>query len=215
MLTQFGYQRNMRFVAFDLETTGFLPGIEQIVEIGAVRFVHGEIDAIFSTLVDPRKPIPAAASKVNGIFDEMVQGQPVIEDLLEPFADFCGEDIVVAHNAPFDVQFLTEDIKKFELRAPQGIVLDTCAMARKVFPGLPNHKLGTLVQHLAIPAGQFHRAEQDATYCGQLFIAMIKKISSTGTLPIENLIALTGKPELRFPKVSRQPKQLDLLGGLI
>lgn len=214
MLAQVRYQIDMRFIAFDLETTGFLPGIEQIVEIGAVRFIEGEVDAIFSTLVDPRKAIPTAASKVNGIFDEMVRGQPVIEDLLEPFAEFCGSDIVVAHNAPFDVQFLAEDIKKYELRAPTGVVLDTCAMARKIFPGLPNHKLGTLVQHLGIPAGEFHRAEQDATYCGRLFHTMIKKISATEAPPIENLIALTGKPELRFPQIVRQPKQLDLLGTM-
>jgi DNA polymerase-3 subunit epsilon len=201
----------MRFIAFDLETTGFLAGIEQIVEVGAVRFVDGEVDAIFSTLVNPGKHIPEGASQVNRIFDDMVQDKPTIDTLLEPFADFCGDDIIVAHNAPFDVQFLSEDIKKFESRAPRGVILDTCAMARKVFPGLPNHKLGTLVQHLGIPTTNFHRAEEDATYCGLLFAAIVSKITDTGMPPIENLIALTGRPELRFPQIVRQPKQLDLL----
>lgn len=203
----------MRFIAFDLETTGTVPGADAIVEIGAVRFIDGQIDAVFSTLVDPLRPIPAGASAVNGIFDHMVTGKPQIESLLPSFAEFCGEDILVAHNAPFDAQFLTTVIKKYESVAPNGIIIDTLPIARKVFPGLPNYKLGTLVQHLKIPTTEFHRAEQDANYCGQLFQFLIKRISIGGQAPkIENLVALTGKLELRFPQIIRQPKQLDLLG---
>lgn len=206
----------MRFIAFDLETTGTVPGVDQIVEIGAVRFIDGQPEAIFSTLVDPQRPIPPGASAVNGISDEMVKGKPLIDSLLPSFAEFCADDILVAHNAPFDTQFLSADIKKFELAAPKGIVLDTLPIARKVFPGLPNYKLGTLVQHLKIPTTEFHRAEEDASYCGHLFFQMVKRISIGGSAPqIENLIALTGKPEVRFPQIIRQPKQMDFFGGLL
>lgn len=205
----------MRFIAFDLETTGTVPGVDQIVEIGAVRFVDGQVEAVFSTLVDPRRPIPPGASAVNGITNDMVNGKPYIEDLLQSFADFCGDDILVAHNAPFDSQFLTADIKRHETAAPSGIILDTLPIARKVFPGLPNYKLGTLVQHLKVPSGGFHRAEEDATYCGNVFLELIKRISIGGQAPkVENLVALTGKPESRFPQIVRQPKQMDLFGGL-
>ncbi len=199
----------MRFIAFDLETTGTVPGVDQIVEIGAVRFINGEVEAVFSTLVDPRRPIPAGASAVNGITDDMVKGKPKIEDLLASFAEFCGDDIMVAHNAPFDSQFLIADVKKHESIAPKGLVLDTLAISRKVFPGMPNYKLGTLVQHLKIPTTDFHRAEEDATYCGKLFVEMVKRISVGGKPPqIENLVSLTGKAELRFPQIERQPKQM-------
>ena len=202
----------MRFIAFDLETTGTVPGADAIVEIGAVRFIDGQVDGVFSTLVDPRRPIPQGASAVNGIFDDMVVGKPLIDSLLPAFAEFCGDDIMVAHNAPFDAQFLTADIKRHEAVAPRGIIVDTLPIARKVFPGLPNYKLGTLVQHLKIPSSDFHRAEQDATYCGLLFEHLLKRISIGGNAPkIENLVALTGKIELRFPQIIRQPKQLDLL----
>lgn len=205
----------MRFIAFDLETTGTVPGVDQIVEIGAVRFVNGEPEAIFATLVDPRRPIPPGASAVNGISDDMVKGKPTIETLLESFAEFCGDDILVAHNAPFDAQFLTSDIKKHEAVAPRGLIIDTLPLARKVFPGLPNYKLGTLVQHLKIPSSDFHRAEEDATYCGRLFANMMKRISVGGQAPqVENLVALTGKPELKFPQIEKQPKQMDLFGSL-
>jgi len=199
----------MRFIAFDLETTGFMPGVDQIVELGAVRFENGKPDAIFSTLIDPMMKMPEAASKVNGITDDMLKDKPKIHQLLDPFADFCEDCIIVAHNAAFDTQFLTADIKKFESKSPVGIILDTLGMARKVYPGLPNYKLGTLVQHLKIPAAGFHRAEEDASYCGYLFQHMIYKM--TGSLnppPIENLIQLTGKPQMNFPQVTPEPKQL-------
>jgi DNA polymerase-3 subunit epsilon len=203
----------MRFIAFDLETTGTVPGVDQIVEIGAVRFIDGQVDGVYSTLIDPRRPISPGATAVNGISDVMVAGKPTIDTLLESFAEFCGSDPVVAHNAPFDSQFLSADIKKHELPAPRGVILDTLPIARKVFPGLPNYKLGTLIQHLKIPSGGFHRAEEDATYCGKLFLELTKRISINGQPPaIENLIALTGKPASRFPQIERKPKQLDLLG---
>ena len=205
----------MRYIGFDLETTGFISGIDQIVEIGAVKYVGGEIDSVFSTLVDPGKPMPEAASKVNGISDDMLVGKPKIADVLPGFAEFCGDDIVVAHNAMFDFQFMVADINKYEAKAPTGIVLDTYAIAKKVFPGLPNYKLGTLVQHLGIKASNFHRAEVDASYCAQLFEHMVKKISNSNTLPpLENLVALTGRDEVRFPQIIPQPKQLDLLDSL-
>jgi DNA polymerase III subunit epsilon len=203
----------MRFIAFDLETTGTLPGVDKIVEVGAVRFVNGEVDAVFSTLVDPLRPIPAGASAVNGITDDMVSGKPKIEDLLQPLSEFCGTDILIAHNAIFDYGFLNADYTRFDVRTPRGVVLDSYTMAKKVFPGLANYKLGTLVQHLKIEAKGFHRAEGDATYCAQLLLKMIERISGShlNWPPIENLVALTGRAELRFPVIEPQPKQLNLL----
>ncbi len=202
----------MRFIAFDLETTGTVPGVDQIVEIGAVRFDNGVVDGVFATLINPFKSIPPGATAVNGITDQMVQGKPRIEEILSSFAEFCEDLVLVAHNAPFDCQFLTSDIKKHESMAPRGLILDTLPISRKVFPGMPNYKLGTLVQHLKIPTTGFHRAEEDATYCGQVFLELVKRISIGGKPPqLENLIALTGKPELRFPQIERQPKQMGFL----
>lgn len=202
----------MRFIAFDLETTGTVPGVDRIVEIGAVLFNNFEVESVFSTLINPQRSIPAGASAVNGITDDMVFDKPLIEDILPSFAEFCQDIPMVAHNAPFDSQFLLADIKRLELAAPRGVVLDTLPIARKVFPGLPNYKLGTLVQHLKIPSSNFHRAEEDATYCGRLFIEMTKRISIGGKAPaIENLVSLTGKPEFKFPQIVRMPKQMGFM----
>ncbi len=202
----------MQYIAFDLETTGFLPGVDQIVEIGAVRFSDGEPISKFCTLINPRRTMPEAASRVSGITDDMLVGQPLIEDVLESFANFCGDDILVAHNAAFDTQFLTADILKHEMPAARGPILDTLSMARKIVPGLANYKLGTLVQYFELTSNEFHRAEADAGYCGNIFWKLIQRVYTAGEIPaIENLIALSNNQSLRFPIVEKKPKQLSFL----
>ena len=114
-------------------------------------------------------------------------------------------------NLAFDFQFLINDLKKHEKPAAKGLVLDTCAIARKVFPGLANYKLSTLVQHLKIPTTGFHRAEEDASYCGHLFVKIVEKIVAPNSpIPLENLVALSGKPEVYFPQFKKTHKQLEL-----
>lgn len=203
----------MRFIAFDLETTGTLPGVDQIVEIGAVTFNEDGIpETVFATLINPGIPMPEAASRVNGITDDMLVGKPTISEVLDAFAEYCGDTTLVAHNAAFDAQFLIADIKKYETSAPRGVILDTYPIAKKVYPGLANYKLGTLVQHLGIESTNFHRAEEDAAYCGQVFYKMIQRLSPNGVRPtLATLVSLTGKPEMRFPQIEKRPRQLGLL----
>ncbi len=201
----------MKFIAFDLETTGVKPSENRIVEVGAVLFEGDRAVKGFGTLVDPGIPIPTDATAVNGISDGMVRGQPPIADVLGNFAEFCGDLPLVAHNAPFDFKFLLEDIKLHRSVAPRGIVLDTLPLARKIFPGLPNYKLGTLVRHFSFPSGTFHRAEEDSSYCGLLFAKILQTLEMRGEpCSAADLAGMTGKPELRFPRFSPQPDQLDL-----
>ena len=201
----------MKFVAFDLETTGTKPSADMIVEIGAVRFDGGEIQRSFSTLVDPGISIPMEASAVNGIHDEMVRGQPPIKEVLGAFADFCGDLPLVAHNAPFDYKFLLEDIRLHRAPAPRGVVLDTLPLARYIYPGLPNYRLGTLIRHFQIPSGTLHRAEDDSACCGLLFARILETLQQRGARCGESeLVQMTGKQELRFPQYAPQPDQLDL-----
>ena len=107
--------KNITFVAFDLETTGLTPVVDRIVEIGAVRFRAGEVLDTFQTLVDPEMPISPGATGKNGVTDDMVKGQPTIDKVLPGFMDFLGQDIPMAHHAPFDVGFLTYDISRLNL----------------------------------------------------------------------------------------------------
>lgn len=202
----------MKFVAFDLETTGTKPTEDMIVEVGAVLFDGDKAVKGYGALVDPGIPIPAEASAVNGITDDMLKGKPKIADILVEFAEFCGDLPLVAHNAPFDYKFLLEDVKLHKAVAPRGVVLDTLPLARKVFPGLPNYKLWTLTRHFNFPSGTFHRAEEDSSYCGLLFAKIVETLEMRSEPCSEaDLVKLMGnKEEMRFPEFKAETDQLDL-----
>lgn len=188
----------MEFISFDLETTGTLSHLDQIVEIGAIRFVDEEPKENFNQLISIDIPIPEQASAVNGITDKMLKDQPSIEEVLPSFAEFCSDSLMVAHNAPFDFQFLLRAIEEHRSPAPRGLVLDTCQLARKSFPGLVNYKLSTLCDYLKISSDGFHRAEADALYCGRLFVHILKK-NSFSVNDINKMKNLSGRNPLQFP----------------
>lgn len=201
----------MKFIAFDLETTGIDPRLDGIVEIGAVRFNGDDPEESLCSLINPGRPIPPEASAVNGITDDMVADQPPIRTVLSDLADFCGDLPLVAHNAPFDFKFLLKAVEEHKAKAPSGIVLDSCALARVVFPGMMNYKLGTLVRTFNFPAGTFHRAEEDSVYCGRLFAHIVQTLEKTGqpaTVPA--LLDLLRQPQMKFPQYADQPEQLGL-----
>lgn len=96
------------YVVFDIETTGFSPVKNRIIEIGAVKVVEGKIVDRFSTFVNPRVPIPFRIEQLTSINDEMVMDAPGIEEVLPEFLKFCEGTIFVAHNANFDMSFIME-----------------------------------------------------------------------------------------------------------
>ncbi len=198
----------MEFIALDLETTGTLPYVDHIIEIAAVLFKDRKAVDVFQTLVNPGIEISPEATRINGITDQMVQSQPAIEEVLESFAYFCSDYLIVAHNATFDFQFLKSVIEKHKSKAPLGEVLDTYSLAKKALPGLSNYKLGTLVRHLKIEYKTLHRAEQDARCCGQLFQSIIEKLKTSN---VKQLAQFSGKSVLKFPQVYHAHPQLQLL----
>ncbi len=199
------------YIAFDCETTGTNVREDAIVEIAGVYFEKGKPGKRFSTLVNPGKSIPQDATRVHGITDEMVAGQPPVAQALESFARFCGDTILVAHNAPFDVKFMGAAMKAHKTATPTGLVLDTYSIAKQALAELFNHRLETLVKHFEISASDFHRAEQDAEYCGKVFLKLLAHMKSKGQkLSFQNVVNLSGG-ELRFPKFELETSQLGLL----
>ncbi len=148
------------FVAFDFETTGLRAGRDSIIEIGAIIIENGhEVDR-FSSFVNPLCHIPDTASKINNIYDYMVSGAPTIQKLLPKFLSFIGDRPLIAHNADFDISFLEAAMNSAKLYANISYG-DTLRMARKKWPSLPNHKLGTISDFLGITINNQHRAIGD------------------------------------------------------
>ena len=191
----------MNFIALDVETTGILSYTDRIVELAAVRFKDGKKEDSFSTLINPGIAITEEASRVNGITNEMLKDQPNIAEVLSDFSLFCEDHVLVAHNATFDFQFLCAALEECYCAGPRGPLFDTYLLSKKTFPGLSNYKLSTIVEYLKIPASHFHRAEQDAWSCGQVFNIILNRIKplENGYFDFSKLNKITGKKELRFP----------------
>ena len=158
-----------RYVVVDIETTGFSASSDKITEIGAVKIENGVIIEEFNQLINPGISIPWRITEITGITSDMVAGKPSIEEVLPLFIDFCADCAIVAHNARFDMGFIRYNANR------QGIacdfeILDTVAMARRVFPYLRNHKLDTVASHLNIKLLKHHRAADDARATAHIFL---------------------------------------------
>ena len=192
-----GLIKNATFVAFDIETTGLSPFIDRIIEIGAVKFRSEKVLDTFQELIDPEMPISPGAMAVNGISDNMVEGKPKIGEVLPRFLSFLGDAIPVAHNAPFDVGFLSYDISRMNLTAADKPILDTCAIPKRIFPSLYSYSLENLAADLHIRSKEFHRALADARVCMMILIKCLAEMGGPGRLTMTDVFAANG-PALRL-----------------
>ena len=157
------------FVVFDIETTGLSREIENITEIGAVKLQDGKIVDRFSTFVNPEKPISDEITKLTGITDEMVADAPLIQDILPKFMEFCGDAVMVAHNASFDMGFIRTKAEKKCGMEIKNTVLDTLELSRTLLPELKKHKLNLICDHLGVSLEGHHRAVNDAEATAEVF----------------------------------------------
>jgi len=152
------------FTAFDTETTGLDSSRQHIVEIGAVRFRHEEILMERSWLINPARHIPFGVQRIHGITDAMVKDAPEFPGAFVQFTNFIGATVLLAHNARFDVSFISADARAHGLKPPSNPVIDTLPLFRKWFPEAPSHSISSLVEYLHIRKGRFHRATDDSRY---------------------------------------------------
>ena len=159
-ITNFTAVSKQRYVAFDLETTGLNPVDDGIVEIGAVLVENGNITKEYHQMVNPQIPISPEASAVNHITDSMVAGSPLIHQVLPYFLAFVGDDVLVAHNAPFDIRFIAQACMQNRFRVPLSF-FDTMSLAR-YWPEASDKKLTSLAAAAGIETDTAHRALSDA-----------------------------------------------------
>ncbi len=181
-----GQSLDEKYVVFDIETTGFSPVTNRIIEIGAVKVEHGEITERFSTFVNPQVPIPFHIEKLTSINDSMVMDADTIEVVLPQFLKFVGDAILVAHNANFDVSFIKENAKR------QGIpvdftYVDTVGIARALLTGQSKYTLDAVAKTLGISLENHHRAVDDAECTAEIFVKFIDMLKKDGIMDLASL----------------------------
>ncbi len=170
-----------KFYSFDVETTGLNPFSDRIIEIGCCEFVNFKPVKEFSTLVNAGKSIPSHVTKINNITNEMLNDAPLEDEVYYYFCSFIkdvleGRAIIVAHNASFDMNFLSNTLERLGF---SGILnyIDTLEISR-CYLKLSNHKQVTVAEYLNIPIGNAHRAGDDALVCGKILVNIMNLLKN-------------------------------------
>ncbi|MBP1888511.1 DNA polymerase-3 subunit alpha (Gram-positive type) [Clostridium moniliforme] len=163
------------YVVFDLETTGFSPKNDKIIEIGAVKIENGKIIDRFSEFVNPKRNIPYKITELTGISDDMVKNSEDIETLLPKFLEFSKGSVLVAHNAAFDTGFIKGNCRRLGLDF-DFTILDTVPLARFLYPELKKVKLNIVAKHLGISLENHHRAVDDAKATCDILLKCFEKL---------------------------------------
>lgn len=164
------------FICFDIETTGLSAARDKITEIGAVKVENGVITDTFSTFANPEMPIPQKITQLTGITDDMVKDAPSQREAVGAFLEFAGNNVLVAHNAPFDTSFIAkacEDMgKEYNYTS-----IDTVAISRAILTDIKNCKLDTVAKFLRLGDFNHHRATDDAEMLARIFINLCQRLT--------------------------------------
>nr|WP_294469082.1 PolC-type DNA polymerase III [uncultured Sellimonas sp.] len=174
------------YVVFDLETTGFSPIQDKIIEIGAVKVEQGVITERFSTFVNPKIPIPFRITQLTSITDDMVVDARPIEEVLPDFLEFVGDAVLVAHNAGFDVSFIEQNCRYQEIEK-EFVSVDTVALARVLLPTLSKYKLNVVAKALNISLENHHRAVDDAQATAEIFVRFVEMLKDREIYTLKEL----------------------------
>lgn len=169
------------YVVFDVETTGLSAVYDTIIELAAVKVKGGEIIDKFEAFANPHRPLSATIIELTGITDDMLRDAPDVVDVIRDFREWIGDDILVAHNASFDMGFLNVAYKKLlEVEKAKNPVIDTLELGRFLYPEFKNHRLNTLCKKFDIELTQHHRAIYDTEATAYLLLKMLKDAAEKG-----------------------------------
>ena len=177
---------NLAFI--DFETTGLSPESgDRIIEVGIAILSGGRIVDRYQSFINPQARIPAVVSSLTGINDSMVRTAPRAAQVMPEIINFVGDLPLVAHNASFDKRFMESELRRIGHRATNEFIC-SLRVARRVYPGAPNHKLATLVRLAGVqPAEQYHRALGDAEMTAGLWTRMVEEIERQHDVEIVSL----------------------------
>ena len=187
------------YVVFDLETTGFSPVDNRIIEIGAVRVKGGVIQDKFSAFVNPKVPLSYKITSLTGITDEMLLSAEEIDVVLPKFLEFIGEDALVAHNANFDMSFIMENAKRLGIEK-EFTYVDTVAISRALLTRLGRHTLNNICKELGISLENHHRAVDDAGATAEMFAQFVHMLEKKDIHTLKQLNEYTSSSVDRIMK---------------
>lgn len=188
---------NITFVIFDTETTGFSPVNDRLVELGAVKVRNGKLLGEKTWLINPQRSIPWYVQKVHNISLEMLKEKPTFAEIYPEFLEFIDGSVLIAHNAPFDVRFISAEAERANMPAPKNAVLDSLVLFRNWYPELKSHTVADLIDLFEIDTEGLaaHRATHDSLF---VYLAIQKELERRSEEPrFSELLKDAGKV-LRF-----------------
>ncbi len=164
------------FTVVDIETTGLSSTGAEILEVSALRYRGDCFESSFSSLIKPSAPIPYFITSLTGITNSMVANAPARVDVLQSFASFVGNDVIIGHNVNFDVNFLYDELLGYLGYPLRNNYVDVLALSRKYLPFLPSHKQTAVAEYFELDTLGAHRALKDTEICAENYLH-IKKIA--------------------------------------
>ncbi len=178
--------KDATFVIFDIETTGLSPQNCGITQIAALKYRDGVVLDTFETFVNPGMPVPANITGLTGITDEMVKDAPCQRDAVTAFLEFAGGDMLVAHNAPFDIGFIRKVAADNKLRF-ENPYLDTVSLSRYINNDISKHTLDSLAKYFSLGEFDHHRAGEDTEMLAKIFGSLVRKLAANGITDINEM----------------------------
>ncbi|MDD4939313.1 MAG: exonuclease domain-containing protein [Candidatus Omnitrophica bacterium] len=206
----------IEFTIFDTETTGLNPQSgDRIVEIAGIKFKGNERAETFQSLVNPGRPVSAAAFAVNGITQEMLRDAPPASEVIPKFLDFIGESCLCSYNAAFDQGFLHNELKLLEIGLPANAVADILKISRRLLPGLERYSLRYVADSLGIKNEQKHRALSDVELTLDVFGRLKEILALKGIEGFANFMCLFGincvlLEDINNQRLARLQEAIDL-----
>jgi DNA polymerase III subunit epsilon len=190
------------FVVLDLETTGGSAAFDRVLELAAIRIENGVVQERLEHLLEPGIPIPPFVTRLTGINQALTRGKPRLDSFLPDLRSMLDGAVVVAHNASFDCNFLSQAFARAGLPW-DGQKLCTLRLARRLLPGLPSYRLDSVCAVLGLPYVQRHRAGPDAEATLLLLQQLIERALSRGIDTLSGLLRLQSQPVTRARRKGR------------
>jgi DNA polymerase III epsilon subunit family exonuclease len=184
-------QRTWVFV--DVETTGLsaVTG-DAVCEVGVVKLKDNTIIDQFSSLINPQRAIPSEVSRIHGIYDKDVAGQPTFNGIAEKFGAFLTDSIFCGYNVGFDLGFINNELFRSDRPLLNLPVVDILIMARKVLPGRERYNLASVAGYLNLETERFHRALDDAMVTVKIFQKLRDILIIEGATRNSDIVSLYG-----------------------